>query len=67
MMTVEVPVPAEDVNTPARNMRQWLDDSRFDPSSFALREIAGHFVVRVRFTSPSEAAAFAERFAGRML
>jgi hypothetical protein len=67
MVTVEVPVPAEDVSTPMRNMRQWLDDMRFDPSSFALREIAGHFVVRVRFKSAFEAAAFAEQFAGRVL
>jgi hypothetical protein len=67
MVTVEVPVPAEDVSTPMRNMRQWLDDMRFDPSSFALREIAGHFVVRVRFKSAFEAAAFAEHFAGRVL
>jgi hypothetical protein len=67
MKTVEIPVPAEDVSTPMRNMRQWLDDMRFDPSSFAWREIAGHFVIRVRFKSASEAAAFAERFAGREL
>jgi hypothetical protein len=67
MMTVEIPVPAEDVSTPMRNMRQWLDDMRFDPSSFALREIAGHFVVRVRFKSSLEAAAFAKHFAGRVL
>jgi hypothetical protein len=67
MMTVEVPVPTDDISTPMRNMRQWLDDMRFDPSSFTLREIAGHFVVRVRFTSTSEAGAFAERFAGRVL
>jgi hypothetical protein len=66
-MIVEVPVPSEDVSTPMRNMRQWLDDMRFDPSNFTLREIAGHFVVRVRFTSTSEAAAFADRFAGRVL
>jgi hypothetical protein len=30
MMTVEVPVPAEDVGTPIRKMRQWLDHMRFD-------------------------------------
>jgi hypothetical protein len=34
MTTVEVPVPADDVSTPMRDMRQCLDDMRFNPSSF---------------------------------
>ena len=67
MMTVEVPVPAEDVSTPMRNMRQWLDQMRFDPSKFMMQEATGRFVVRVRFKAVEEAVAFAEQFAGRVL
>ena len=67
MTTVEVPVPADDVSTPMRNMRQWLDDMRFDALSFAWIEIQRRTVVRVEFKNAEEAAAFAERFAGRVL
>jgi hypothetical protein len=67
MMTVEVQVLAEDVSTPMRNMRQWLDHMRFDPLNFMMKEDAGRFVVRVRFSAAEEAVAFAEHFAGRVL
>jgi hypothetical protein len=32
-----------------------------------MREVAGRFVVRVRFKAVEEAVAFAEHFAGRVL
>jgi hypothetical protein len=67
MTIVEVPVPADDVSTPMRKMRQWLDHMRFDPSSFNWREINGRFVVRVGFKAAEEAAVFAKHFAGRVL
>jgi hypothetical protein len=67
VVTVEVPVPTDDVSTPMRNMRQWLDDMRFDPSKFNWKETAGHFVVLVNFKIAAEAIAFAEQFAGRVL
>jgi hypothetical protein len=38
MVTVEVPVPPEDVGTPMRTMREWLDHVQFEPSSFSFRE-----------------------------
>jgi hypothetical protein len=66
-MTVEVPAPADDVSTPMRRMRQWLDDMRFDPSGFAFQETAGSFVVRVTFKIAEEAVAFAQHFNGRVL
>ena len=40
-MTVEIQVPADDVCTPMKSMRHWLDDVRFDPSTFAWDEVAG--------------------------
>ena len=67
MTTIEVSVPAEDVCTPMRDMRQWLDDMRFDALSFAWIEIDQRTVVRVKFKTADEAIAFAEHFAGRVL
>ena len=67
MVTVEVPVSSDDVSTPMRNMRQWLDDMRFNPSSLTWTVIAGAIVVRVGFMAVKEAIAFAEQFAGRVL
>jgi hypothetical protein len=67
MMTVEVPVPAEDVSTPMRKMREWLDHMGFEPSRFTWNGGAGRFVVGVTFKAAEEAAAFAEHFAGRVL
>ena len=67
MTTVEVPVPADDVSTPMRNMRRWLDDMRFEASSLTWREIAVGIVVHIGFKAAEEAAAFAEHFAGRVL
>jgi hypothetical protein len=67
VVTVEVPVLANAVGAAMLNMRQWLDDLRFRPSRFIRREIAGRFVVRVGFKAAEEAAAFAERFGGRVL
>jgi hypothetical protein len=49
-----VPVPAEDVSTPMRNMRQWLDDLRFNPSCFTFKETRGHFGVGVGFNVGEE-------------
>jgi hypothetical protein len=44
MMTVEVPVPADDVSTLMRKMRQWLDDMRFEPWSFNWGDVASRAV-----------------------
>jgi hypothetical protein len=67
MTIVEVPVPADDVSTPMRKMRRWLDDMRFDALSFAWIEIDRRTVVRCKFKAAEEAAAFAKHFAGRVL
>jgi hypothetical protein len=67
MTTVEVPVPADDVSTPMRNMRLWLDQMGFDPSIFTWMEMDGRTVVRVKFKVTEQAVAFAEHFAGRVL
>jgi hypothetical protein len=67
VVTVEVPVPANDVCTPMRTMRQWLDAIGFDASSFAWIETDGRTVIRVKFKINDEAVAFAEHFMGQLL
>ena len=48
-------------------MRIWLDDRRFEPSTFRYSHIGGSVVIRVDFKIHDEAIAFAEEFRGRML
>jgi hypothetical protein len=67
MMTIEVRVPAGDVSTPMKQMRLWLDNMRFEPSSFNWMDLASRAVILVKFKVVEEAAAFAEHFAGRVL
>lgn len=62
-MTVEIQVPADDVCTPMTSMRHWLDDVRFDPSTFAWDEAAGRTVVRLKFKIRRRP----DHFAGRVL
>jgi hypothetical protein len=46
-------------------MRVWLDDHRFEPSTFSCRDTDGGMLVSVEFKISREAAAFAERFDGQ--
>jgi hypothetical protein len=66
MTTVEVPVPIDDVSTPMRKMREWLDQMRFNPLSFTGgRSTAASWCASGQV--PAEAVAFAKHFAGRGL
>ena len=47
-------------------MRAWLDHHRLQPSSFRLVRTGNARIVRVRFKSEDEAAAFASEFAGTL-
>ncbi len=47
-------------------MRVWLDEHRFEPSVFSCKEHDRTMLVRVAFNEAAAAAAFAERFGGRM-
>jgi hypothetical protein len=46
-------------------MRVWLDQHRFEPSSFSCRDVDDGVVVSLEFKIASQAHAFAERFGGR--
>jgi len=46
-------------------MRVWLDQHRFEPSSFSCRDIDEGVLVSLEFKIANQAQAFAERFGGR--
>jgi hypothetical protein len=46
-------------------MRIWLDQNRFESSTFSCRDAAYDVLVSVEFRAARQAVAFAERFAGR--
>jgi hypothetical protein len=48
-------------------MRVWLDERRFEPSTFTCRDGAADMLVGVAFRSESEGEAFVGRFGGRVL
>jgi hypothetical protein len=45
-------------------MRIWLDQNRFESSTFSCRNADYEVLVSVEFRAAPQAAAFAERFAG---
>ena len=48
-------------------MRIWLDERRFEPSTFFCRDTDNGMLVCVEFKVPREAEAFAEHFDGRAI
>jgi len=46
-------------------MRIWLDERRFEPSTFSCRDTVDGTLVCIEFKVPGEAKAFAEHFDGR--
>ena len=66
MQTVEVRIAAAELPTQMATMRNWLNEHRFEPSSFACIETAAAIAVSVAFADAGAAMAFAERFAGRL-
>ncbi len=49
------------------DMRVWLDDNQFQPSTFTYFYLDPGMIIRVRFDSEEEAAAFAHEFGGCLL
>jgi hypothetical protein len=49
------------------DMRVWLDDNQFQPSTFTYFYLDPGMMIRVRFDSEEEAAAFAHEFGGCLL
>jgi hypothetical protein len=49
------------------DMRVWLDDNRFQPSTFTYFYLEPGMMIRVLFNNDDEAAAFADEFGGCLL
>jgi hypothetical protein len=65
MYVVDVQVEQGDLPRQMSAMRVWLDDHRFEPSTFSCRNTDYGTLVCIEFKVPSEAEAFAAEFDGR--
>jgi hypothetical protein len=66
MRTVEIRSQPQQLSVLMAAMRIWLDERRFEPSSFSCHDCGAGVLVRVEFKVPGEADAFAQRFGGRV-
>jgi hypothetical protein len=66
--TAEVRIPEEeDFGGRLTAMRRWLDEHRFEPSTFTYFYLDPGMMIRVSFSVADEAGAFAEEFGGFLL
>ena len=66
MRTVILPVKSSELSAQMAAMRIWLDQRRFEPSSFGCRDGGAGVIVRVDFKVADEAHAFAREFNGHI-
>lgn len=66
MRNVEIRVPRHELRERMAVMRIWLDERRFEPSTFNCRDDEESVLIRIEFKIDKEAAAFAARFSGRL-
>jgi hypothetical protein len=64
MRSVEMRLLPQELSRTMAAMRIWLDERRFEPSSFTSRDSGAEVLVRVDFKVAEEADAFAQRFGG---
>jgi hypothetical protein len=65
MHAVEIHLPRGELSRQMSEMRIWLDKNGFESSTFSCRNADYEVLVSVEFRAGPQAAAFAERFAGR--
>ncbi|MGC2199677.1 MAG: hypothetical protein WA633_05940 [Stellaceae bacterium] len=65
MSAVELRLNPADLSREMGAMRIWLDQHRFESSSFSCRDDADAVLVSLEFKLPYQAKAFAEHFGGR--
>ena len=65
MSAVELCIAPSDLPREMGAMRIWLDQHRFEPSSFSCRDADDGVLVSLEFRIAHQARAFAERFGGR--
>ena len=66
MHTVEIRLAQADLRDKMNAMRTWLDERRFEPSTFASHANGSMMSLLVSFRAAEEARAFAAQFAGRV-
>ena len=67
MQTVEVRIAADQLPQQMAAMRSWLDQHRFEPTTFSCDETPSDDIrVSITFGSGGAATAFAARFMGRL-
>ena len=68
MRTTEVPLFDEnDLTARLTDMRVWLDERRYDPSTFTYFFLDPGMKIRVTFKLDREAEAFAQEFGGTLV
>ena len=65
MYGVDIQMQQGDLSRQMSAMRVWLDEHRFEPSTFSCRDTDYGTLVCIEFKVPREAVAFAERFDGQ--
>jgi hypothetical protein len=65
MYGVDIHVEQGDLSRQMSAMRIWLDEHRFEPSTFSCRDTDCGILVSIEFKVPREAEAFAEHFDGQ--
>jgi len=65
MSAVELRLSPSDLPRERVAMRLWLDQHRFEPSSFSCRDVDDGVLVSLEFKIAHQARAFAEHFGGR--
>jgi hypothetical protein len=65
MHVVEIRLRPSELSMQMGAMRIWLDEHRFEPSSFACGEGTSEVVVSLEFKIGHQAEEFAKRFGGR--
>jgi hypothetical protein len=66
MRIVEIRVSRRELSERMAMMRMWLDERRFEPSTFNCQDVEDSVLIRIEFKAASEAMAFAARFDGRL-
>jgi hypothetical protein len=64
MRTVEMRLQPQELSEKMAAMRMWLDERRFEPSSFTCHDCGAGVLVRVDFKVAEEADAFSRGFGG---
>jgi len=67
IITVEIELQGTDLRAQMNEMREWLDEHRFEPGLFNWDRNGGRMLLSVAFKLAEEAQPFGNRFAGRLI